>query len=82
MNMAQEQRSSHHFLWLGLLLFVVFSIAFLLPILPNDFWWYLRLGGDILMNGEIPSVDTYTSDLWNTPGVPNVAFCDILILDP
>jgi len=69
MNMAQEQRSSHHFLWLGLLLFVVFSIAFLLPILPNDFWWYLRLGGDILMNGEIPSVDTYTSTIYGTPQV-------------
>lgn len=47
-------------LWLGLTVFVVVSIAFLLPVLPNDYWWYLRLGQDILSAGRVPSVDTYS----------------------
>ena len=35
-------------------------IAFLLPLTPQDYWWYLRLGQDILRQGAIPAVDTYS----------------------
>lgn len=35
-------------------------IAFLLPLTPQDYWWYLRLGQDILRTGSIPIVDVYS----------------------
>lgn len=54
-------------LWLGLLLFVILSIAMLLPVQPNDYWWYLRLGNDIVSGGQIPTVDTYTSTQFGQP---------------
>lgn len=50
--------------WLGILLLIILSISFLLPVLPNDFWWYLRLGQDIITNTNIPLVDTYSSTVF------------------
>jgi len=47
-------------LWLGLVLLVALSIAFLLPATPQDYWWYLRLGRDTLASGAIPQVETFT----------------------
>jgi hypothetical protein len=50
--------NSQDWLYLGLLLLVVLSIAFLLPVEPNDYWWYVRIGQDTLKAGAIPTVDT------------------------
>lgn len=54
-------------LWLGIILFLVLTIAFLLPIPPNDYWWYLRLGEDIINSGVVPSVDTFSSTQFGQP---------------
>lgn len=51
---------SINLLWISLVLFIVISIVFLLPVDPNDYWWFLRLGRDILGQGYIPTVDTYS----------------------
>lgn len=53
----------HHFdsrdvLWIGLIAFVILAIAFLLPIYPNDFWWYLRIGREIIQARAIPELET------------------------
>ncbi len=56
-------------LWLGLVLAIALAIAFLLPVTPNDYWWYLRLGGDALAAGSIPRVDTFTFTQAGTPVV-------------
>jgi hypothetical protein len=53
--------------WLGILILIILAIGFLLPVLPNDFWWYLRLGKDIVSNGTIPSFDTYSSTAFGQP---------------
>jgi hypothetical protein len=58
--MSQYHRS-YDFLWLGLALCPLLIIAVLLPIHPHDYWWYLRLGKDVLENGAVPIVDTYSS---------------------
>jgi hypothetical protein len=58
--MKQESRS-YDFLWLGIALFPLLIIAVLLPIQPHDYWWYLRLGKDVLESGAVPAVDTYSS---------------------
>ncbi len=52
---------SYDFLWLGIALFPLLIIAVLLPVQPHDYWWYLRLGKDILETGSVPIVDTYSS---------------------
>jgi len=48
------------FLWLAVVLFVALTIAFLLPITPQDYWWYLRVGQDTLASGSVPRLDTFT----------------------
>jgi hypothetical protein len=58
MNLRQR---SYDFLWLGIVLFPLLIIAVLLPVQPHDYWWYLRLGRDILESGAVPVVDTYSS---------------------
>jgi hypothetical protein len=48
------------FLWFGLVLLIALCIAFLLPVYPEDFWWYVRVGQQTLASGAIPGVDTFT----------------------
>ena len=48
------------FLWLALVLFIALTIAFLLPVTPQDYWWYLRIGQDTLATGAVPRLDTFT----------------------
>ena len=31
------------FLWFGLVLLIALCIAFLLPVVPEDYWWYCDL---------------------------------------
>lgn len=52
---------SYDFLWLSIALFPLLIIAVLLPVQPHDYWWYLRLGRDVLESGAVPIVDTYSS---------------------
>ncbi|MCB9109788.1 MAG: hypothetical protein H6634_00930 [Anaerolineales bacterium] len=52
---------SYNFLWLAIALFPLLIIAVLLPVQPHDYWWYLRLGRDVVENGAVPIVDTYSS---------------------
>ncbi len=58
-------------LWLGLALCVTLAIAFLLPVTPQDYWWYLRIGRDTLTAGALPRVDTLS---YTTAGNPVVNF--------
>ncbi len=52
--------SSADTLWLSLGLMVILLIAFTLPVVPNDYWWYLRLGQDVLRTGSVPVSETYS----------------------
>ncbi|HEX2696996.1 MAG TPA: hypothetical protein VHM28_04760, partial [Anaerolineales bacterium] len=51
---------SYDFLWLSLGLLPLLLIALLLPATTYDYWWYLRLGHDILQAGHVPTVETYS----------------------
>jgi len=57
------------FLWLALVLFIALTIAFLLPVTPQDYWWYLRVGRDTLTSGAVPRLDTLTFTQVGTPVV-------------
>ena len=62
-----KSRDTASLLWLALVLSIASAIAILLPITPNDYWWYLRLGRDILTSGAIPVVDAFTYSQFGTP---------------
>jgi len=51
---------SYDLLWLGIVLLILLGIAMLLPLSPQDYWWYLRLGQDVMRSGSVPTVDTYS----------------------
>jgi hypothetical protein len=55
------------FLWLALVLFIALTIAFLLPVTPQDYWWYLRVGRDTLAAGAVPRLDAFTFTRSGTP---------------
>jgi hypothetical protein len=59
--------SSYDWLWLSLALMVILFIAFLLPLAPNDYWWYVRLGNDIISNGAVPKIDIYSFSRFGQP---------------
>ncbi len=48
------------FLALGLALFIPLTIFFLLPVTPNDYWWYLRLGAEIAHTHAVPTIETFS----------------------
>ena len=61
---------SRNALWLGIVLFIVLIISLLLPIQPNDYWWYVRLGKEIVNTGGVPTVDSFSSTQFGQP-TPN-----------
>ena len=54
-------------LWLGLVLSIALAIAFLLPVTPQDYWWYLRIGRDTLAAGAVPQTDTLSTTQAGNP---------------
>jgi len=57
-NHSEKLRFSQALFWLSIGMFFLLSLAFLLDVKPNDFWWYMRVARDTLTNGSIPQVDT------------------------
>ena len=47
-------------LWLGLTLTFVLSFAFYQSIVPNDYWWYVRLGQEIMTTRAVAQVDSFS----------------------
>jgi hypothetical protein len=47
-------------LWLSLVLLVLISVALIVPLSPQDYWWYLRLGKDVAETGAVPTTDAYS----------------------
>lgn len=64
---AQNRLNSQDVLYLGLVLLVILSIAFLLPVEPNDYWWHVRVGQDTLSTGSVPATDTFSYTQFGTP---------------
>lgn len=65
--MNSSDSRSYDFLWLSLALLFLLPIAFSLSIPPHDYWFYVRLGRDILESGYIPRVDSFS---YTYPGRP------------
>jgi hypothetical protein len=58
--MNPSRSRSYDLLWLGLALLFILPIAFFLSITPHDYWFYVRIGRDILESGVIPRADTFS----------------------
>jgi hypothetical protein len=59
---------SYDLLWLSLALLPLVGLSFLMTVPAQDYWWYLRLGQDILKSGgTVPAVDTMS---WSRAGLP------------
>jgi hypothetical protein len=58
--MERDSSRSYDFLWLSIALLILLSLALLLPLSPQDYWWYLRLGQDVTQTGSVPTMDTYS----------------------
>lgn len=57
----KEGFSSYKFLWLAVAVVAVLMIFFfLLPVFPNDYWWYIRTGNEILETRAVPSIETFS----------------------
>ena len=65
--MKENFARSNDWLWLSLALFPLITLSFLFSIHAFDYWWYLRVAQDTLINGTIPSVDTIS---WTRAGEP------------
>ena len=67
MSNPNVRSRSYDLLWLGLGLLPLLAVALLLPVPAQDYWWYLRLGQDILKAGSVPLTDTISSTRLGQP---------------
>ncbi len=51
---------SYDALWFGMTSLIILTLAFILPLVGNDYWWYVRLGDIIWHTHQIPAVDTFS----------------------
>ncbi|EKD88887.1 MAG: hypothetical protein ACD_34C00286G0002, partial [uncultured bacterium] len=51
----EKPRGKAEFLIFALVMMLMLTIAVLLPLFPNDFWPYVRIGQEIVSTGHIPS---------------------------
>ena len=65
--MTDTPSRSYDLLWLSIALLVLLPIALFLAITPHDYWFYVRIGRDILTSGSIPRLDTFS---YTYPGRP------------
>jgi len=54
-------------LWVLGILTVVFTYVNMSQISPNDFWWHMAVGREILTSGQIPTVDIYSYTMAGQP---------------
>jgi hypothetical protein len=62
-----KTRDTGALLWLGLVLLIALSIAFLLPVTPQDYWWFLRVGHDTMVSGAVPRLESMTFTRTGSP---------------
>ncbi len=79
--MNPSSNRSYDLLWLSLALLVLLPIAFFLSITPHDYWYYVRLGKDIMESGAIPAVDTLSYTYAGTPTPYQPWLAEILFWD-
>ena len=54
-------------LWAATVIVGVFIFVNTHPIRPQDFWWHIAIGREILLSGQIPLVDSYSYTMAGQP---------------
>src|SRR5215203_2520509 len=67
--MNQKASRSYDLLWLSLTILPLVTLSFLFPIVPQDYWWVVRVGQETVLNGAVPTVETMS---WTSAGQPIV----------
>ncbi|MHB8088565.1 MAG: hypothetical protein ACYDH2_10015 [Anaerolineaceae bacterium] len=65
----EKPRGKAEFLIFALVMMLMLTIAVLLPLFPNDFWPYVRIGQEIVSTGHIPSTEFMTYTRFGEPAV-------------
>lgn len=52
-------------LWASLVILPLVTLSFLFAIHAQDYWWYLRVGQETLLQGAVPAIDTIS---WSRAG--------------
>ncbi|GAB4454216.1 MAG: hypothetical protein Kow0070_00150 [Anaerolineales bacterium] len=65
--MNERPIRSYDLIWLSLTLLVLVALSFLFPIRPQDYWWCLRVGRDIVSAGAVPVTENLS---WSQAGQP------------
>ena len=66
-NTQVLQKITPRLLWAVGILVVVFTYINMSQISPNDFWWHMAVGREILSSGQIPTVDIYSYTMAGQP---------------
>jgi len=64
-----SQRGNAEILIFALTMMLMLTIAVLLPLFPNDFWPYVRIGEQIVTTGRIPTTEFMTYTQYGQPAV-------------
>ncbi len=64
-----EKNSNAGFLIFAIVLMIMLTIAVLLPLFPNDFFPYVRIGQEIVKSGAIPNTEFMTYTQFGEPAV-------------
>ncbi|MRS02470.1 hypothetical protein EG832_04470 [bacterium] len=65
----EKPRGKAEFLIFALVMMLMLTIAVLLPLFPNDFWPYVRIGEEIFTSGHIPTTEFMTYTRYGEPAV-------------
>ncbi len=68
-SVTSETKTGSGFLIFAMLMMIMLSIAVLLPLFPNDFFPYLRIGQEIVNTGAIPTTEFMTYTRFGEPAV-------------
>ncbi len=67
LNSGIHTRLTTRMLWAAAIITVVFTYVNMSQITPNDFWWHMAVGRDIVLNRQIPAVDVYSYTMAGQP---------------
>jgi len=68
-HLPRKEFSTSEFLAFSSVMMIILSIVALLPLIPNDFFPFLRIGEEIIKTGHIPTTEFMTFTQFGNPAV-------------
>jgi hypothetical protein len=67
--MKKARFSSYQFLWLAIIVVFPLINIFWRPVAPNDYWWYIRIGDEIVETHSVPATESFS---YTEAGAPKI----------